>query len=47
MFGSVHRGGAQFVMSDGATRVISYTVDRTVFNRLSQRNDRQPVTLPE
>ena len=47
MFGSVHRGGAQFVMTDGATRVITYTVDKTVFNRLSQRNDRQPVTLPE
>ena len=47
MFGSVHRGGAQFSMSDGATRVVSYTVDRTVFNRLCQRNDRQPVQLPE
>ena len=47
LFGSVHRAGAQFVMCDGSTRTITYTVDKTTFTQLCQRNDRQTVTIPD
>jgi prepilin-type N-terminal cleavage/methylation domain-containing protein/prepilin-type processing-associated H-X9-DG protein len=40
-FGSAHPGGMNTVMGDGSVRVISYTMDPVVFNRLGDRRDGQ------
>ena len=38
-FGAPHPGGAQFCVGDGSVRLISYTIDRQVFDRLGNRRD--------
>lgn len=38
-FGSLHPGGAQFLLGDGSTHFIAETVDLTTYDRLGQRND--------
>jgi hypothetical protein len=43
VFGSAHRSGAYFALVDGSVRLISYQVDPTVFQRLGNRRDGQPV----
>lgn len=44
-FGSRHPGGCNFVFCDGSVRVISYSVDESVFQKLGNRMDGE--TLPE
>ena len=46
MFGSAHPGGVNALLADGSVRVIIYSVDRVMFDRLGNRQDGQPVTLP-
>lgn len=41
--GSLHAGGAQFLMSDGAVRFITESIDTTVKSRLHTMADRKPV----
>lgn len=43
-FGSSHVGAFHALFADGGVRVISYNIDSTVFTRLGQRNDGQPVS---
>jgi prepilin-type N-terminal cleavage/methylation domain-containing protein/prepilin-type processing-associated H-X9-DG protein len=38
-FGSAHAGGINFAFADGSGRMISYTIDRNVFNWLGDRRD--------
>lgn len=40
---SDHPGGAQLAISDGSVRFVSETVDFTIFTRLCDRDDRQPL----
>lgn len=40
-FSSHHPGGAQFVLSDGSTRFFAETIDQTMMNRISARDDGQ------
>lgn len=40
-FSSHHPGGAQFVLGDGSTRFFSETIEQTLINRISARNDGQ------
>lgn len=42
-FSSYHFGGAQFLMSDGAVRFISESIDQRTLNNLFTRNDGNPV----
>jgi prepilin-type N-terminal cleavage/methylation domain-containing protein/prepilin-type processing-associated H-X9-DG protein len=42
-FGSVHAGGAIFVFCDGSVRMISYQVNQTAFQRVSQRDDAENI----
>jgi prepilin-type N-terminal cleavage/methylation domain-containing protein len=42
-FGSAHPAGFNGVLGDGAVRTISYTIDATLFNRLGDRQDGEPV----
>jgi len=42
-FGGPHPGGCQFVFCDGAVRAISFTIDPTVHQRLSNRKDGQVI----
>jgi prepilin-type processing-associated H-X9-DG protein len=46
-FGSGHTGGANFVLCDGSVRFLTQTSTASLvnFQRLSVRNDGQPVTL--
>ena len=44
-FGSVHPNGIQAVFGDGSVKIIRYTVDRTLFNRLGHRSDGGTVDL--
>jgi prepilin-type N-terminal cleavage/methylation domain-containing protein len=44
-FGSAHPGGCQFVLCDGSTRSISYTIDATVFKYFGHRHDGTPINL--
>ena len=37
--GSAHPGGVNAIFTDGATRTLSYSTDRTVLNNLSHRSD--------
>lgn len=45
LYGSAHSVGINVVLADGSVRVISYTVDRTTFQRLCHRNDDNPVNM--
>ncbi|MEY2724683.1 MAG: hypothetical protein RLZZ458_550 [Planctomycetota bacterium] len=40
-FSSVHTGGAQFLLADGAVRFVSENIDPTILSRLGSRADRQ------
>lgn len=42
-FGSHHAGGAQFVLADASARFIASTVEPSLLNRISARNDGQVV----
>ncbi|MCA9125106.1 MAG: DUF1559 domain-containing protein [Planctomycetales bacterium] len=44
-FGSAHAGGCQFVLADGSTRLISYTIDAAIFKNLGNRHDGNAVDL--
>jgi len=45
-FGSSHPGGFMSVFVDGSVHFISYTIDLTTFQRLGERGDGNPITLP-
>lgn len=45
-FGSMHPGGAQFVLGDGSARFISETIDTTLYGRLADIKDGNPVQVP-
>jgi hypothetical protein len=42
-FGSTHQSGVYFALCDGSVRMISYTVDLIVYERLGNRKDGLPV----
>ncbi len=42
-FGSVHPGGANFCFADGSVRLLSFTIDRHVFDCLGNRCDQATV----
>jgi prepilin-type N-terminal cleavage/methylation domain-containing protein len=44
-FGSAHAAGLHVVLGDGSVRQISYSVDPTTFQRLSNRRDGTPVDV--
>ncbi len=44
-FGSAHSGGCHFVLADGSTRLISYTIDTTIYKNFGNRHDGNPVDL--
>jgi prepilin-type N-terminal cleavage/methylation domain-containing protein len=44
-FGSAHTGGCHFVLCDGSTRLISYSVDAAVFQFLGNRHDGRALSL--
>jgi prepilin-type processing-associated H-X9-DG protein len=46
MFGSAHPGGMNALFADGSIRHIPFTVDKVMFDRMGDRMDGQPVTLP-
>ncbi len=45
-FGSQHPGGAQFLLGDGSVRFLPETIDSTVYARLGNVRDGNPVTMP-
>lgn len=45
-FGSYHPGICQFVMGDGAVKALSVATDLTTLDRIANRDDGQPVSLP-
>lgn len=45
-FGSQHPGGSTFLLGDGSTRFLPETIDSTVYERLGDIRDGNPVTLP-
>jgi prepilin-type processing-associated H-X9-DG protein len=45
LFGSRHPGGVQVVFCDGSVHLISFTVDRTLFQNACNRGDGNPITL--
>ncbi|MCA9119178.1 MAG: DUF1559 domain-containing protein [Planctomycetaceae bacterium] len=45
-FRSSHPGGAQFVLCDGSVQFLSETIDYLMYQRLGDRRDGEPVTLP-
>jgi prepilin-type N-terminal cleavage/methylation domain-containing protein len=45
-FSSRHPGGAHFMTADGAVRFLSSDIDYSMYRRLGQRSDGQPVSLP-
>lgn len=45
-FGSAHPAGANFVLGDGSVRLISYTIDKTLFNQLGHRADGNSAQVP-
>jgi prepilin-type N-terminal cleavage/methylation domain-containing protein len=42
-FGSAHPAGVNSLLGDGSVRIISYTIDGTVFNNLGRRDDGNPL----
>lgn len=46
LFGSAHPAGTQFVLCDGSVRLVTFDVNRTVFQNACHRYDRQATTLP-
>ena len=42
-FGSPHPGGCQFVLCDGSVRMVSYSIDPVIHERMASRNDGLPV----
>jgi prepilin-type N-terminal cleavage/methylation domain-containing protein len=42
-FGSAHSAGVHFVFCDGRVQMLSYTIDTTVYQYLSQRSDGQVI----
>ena len=42
-FGSVHAGGAQFLLGDGSVRFINETIDRTLYGNLGTIADGNPI----
>jgi len=42
-FGSAHPAGFNALMGDGAVRLISFTIDPTVFNNLGDKRDANPI----
>ncbi len=45
-YGSLHTGGAQFLMADGSVHFISENISGTVYDRLGNRRDGQVVSFP-
>lgn len=45
-FGSGHPAGVNFLLGDGSVRMLSYTIDRTLLDRLGDRRDQQVVQVP-
>jgi prepilin-type N-terminal cleavage/methylation domain-containing protein/prepilin-type processing-associated H-X9-DG protein len=45
-FGSQHPGGAQFLLGDGSVRFLSETIDTTLYARLGNIRDGNPVQIP-
>jgi len=45
-FGSKHPGGANFLFGDGSVKFISETIDTTLYARLGDIRDGNPVQLP-
>jgi prepilin-type N-terminal cleavage/methylation domain-containing protein len=45
-FGSSHPAGINAVFADGTVRFLSWDIDLTLFHRMGQRSDGQPVTFP-
>lgn len=46
-FGSFHQGGAMFGFSDGSVMFLPETINTTIYERLGNRKDGQPVTALE
>jgi prepilin-type N-terminal cleavage/methylation domain-containing protein len=46
-FGSVHQGGCLFAFGDGSVHTITYSIDQTLFESLSHREDGSPTSFPE
>jgi prepilin-type N-terminal cleavage/methylation domain-containing protein len=44
-FGSAHPAGIQGLFGDGSVKLINYTVDPVMFNRMGDRMDRRPVAF--
>jgi hypothetical protein len=47
LIGSAHSAGVNAVYADGSVHVISYDVDRAVFNCLGNREDRQAIGMKD
>ena len=45
-FGSQHPGGANFLLGDGSVTFLSETIDTTLYSRLGNIRDGNPVTIP-
>jgi hypothetical protein len=45
-FKSLHPGGAQFMLGDASVRFLSQTIDFCTYNRMGDKADGQPVTVP-
>jgi prepilin-type N-terminal cleavage/methylation domain-containing protein/prepilin-type processing-associated H-X9-DG protein len=43
---SLHPGGVNIALGDGSVRLVTETIDLLTFQRLGNRSDGQPVTLP-
>ncbi len=47
IFGSAHPGALHFVFCDGHVRPIAYSIDREIFRRLGNRQDKLPVDMSQ
>jgi prepilin-type processing-associated H-X9-DG protein len=45
-FGSMHSGGANFLMCDGSVRFMPETVDTTIYRALGSRNGGEAASAP-